>query len=1118
MELDSKSGGGGGAGGSLPALPGSSSPSSSRVDIIARLHARRLAILNQRGVNGGNGVKRKLGVIPEDGGREGGSSASASSSAASSSSPSLSAAMPPPPAKRPKGGGVSSTAASISASFTSMPRPVRVTSPDGELAALEALDCKWLLDLEGECAGMRSRGGEFGADVLNDGEYRKWLGEYGVVEGGGGGGVDGMVISGALDVKYVASGPASGGGSVGSKVTLSAASTSTSTSAAASSLPAPPRVVMPKSARAGDVMVPDYEGGVEGWDRDLKGCGPVGGGGASGGSGPVRSMSSSSTSTSAPSAPAPPPPPLLPLPLPPSIQVFEMALLWELETKILTGKRWVNRGVPHREEVLKRRAECGGVEPGRRLERFAPPVWNIEGMEAGGGGAAVQLDHLCTHVEQVTDPMPPFRKVYRVWVCGVDVGTFPSRQKFEHIWKRNDLSDYVKEGWHIDNTVLERWGVGELGELGVLGPSLQKMQPVEDPFAYLFERRKESWWWRVKGSGGGGTGMGGGGCAGGGVGGGILGNPDVKLANSHNSHPSVTSPPTVRLGNREDDCDYSASYEIFSRGEKRVRDLEKLTGRKDGSEMWYVKIRGGPWNEEREGRIGYFFNRESAVHYFDHQMATDWKRWGRDIWLGRAAWDQKFAAGLGRMLNLAVKIANVGEKKWIMIKDEEGEDECVLEHRYWAPDEDDDEEDEDGELSRMEDAVRHGDVKEVPPPFCISALDPKAKLKLHKMDEIDYLFDVVPIDWWDEDVTFAQCNAFLAYVHAWNLRRPYDEHGGMKSYIQADVGYLLVDSKEGDGQKHQFLARVDADDLESLDPLRMVDSDRTRWRNDERGYPFMMPAQTRKKEDYHLMDDHRFRGRLIFLHRVVAFTLPRDAGRMRDHRWDYLRGPMSQKVVDHVYGDLLDARSSQLRIISRRENFQNLGPASDNMTGITGIKLKYLLNGQQRYVVEWKEYDPDTKTVGRAIGRFKTLVEAAHQRLINMEKYDVMRQLNGHWRELWRRPHTLWEQRWIDVSENPKAAWVFNAPYPPPDGAPVRPVPHLGLWEIYRQGRWKMYTNDMQVADCDQKRLAILRASYKGGENKPRKRLTLQEKLSRRAAEREKRKQRDEEEERNRGE
>src|ERR1041385_9191298 len=156
MELDSKSKSGGGAGGSSPA---SSCPSPS--DIIARLHARRLAILNERGVNGGNGVKRKLGVIPEDGGREGGSSASASSSAASSSSPSLSAAMPPPPAKRPKGvgGGVSSTAAFISASSTSMPRPVRVTSHDGELAALEALDRKWLLDLEGEWAGSTSAGG-----------------------------------------------------------------------------------------------------------------------------------------------------------------------------------------------------------------------------------------------------------------------------------------------------------------------------------------------------------------------------------------------------------------------------------------------------------------------------------------------------------------------------------------------------------------------------------------------------------------------------------------------------------------------------------------------------------------------------------------------------------------------------------------------------------------------------------------------------------------------------------------------------------------------------------------------------------------------------------------------
>lgn len=54
------------------------------------------------------------------------------------------------------------------------------------------------------------------------------------------------------------------------------------------------------------------------------------------------------------------------------------------------------------------------------------------------------------------------------------------------------------------------------------------------------------------------------------------------------------------------------------------------------------------------------------------------------------------------------------------------------------------------------------------------------------------------------------------------------------------------------------------------------------------------------------------------------------------HRW--IMKPPKNKVVDHINGNTLDNRRSNLRVVTRSENSQNrLGPSTHNKSGYRGV-------------------------------------------------------------------------------------------------------------------------------------------------------------------------------------
>ena len=81
----------------------------------------------------------------------------------------------------------------------------------------------------------------------------------------------------------------------------------------------------------------------------------------------------------------------------------------------------------------------------------------------------------------------------------------------------------------------------------------------------------------------------------------------------------------------------------------------------------------------------------------------------------------------------------------------------------------------------------------------------------------------------------------------------------------------------------------------------------------------------------------------------------------------------SQKV-DHINGDGTDNRINNLRLVSAKENQQNLKRRADNTTGVTGVH-PYKLNGKTKYrariTVDGAE---------KHLGIFETVGEAAKVR------------------------------------------------------------------------------------------------------------------------------------------
>lgn len=123
------------------------------------------------------------------------------------------------------------------------------------------------------------------------------------------------------------------------------------------------------------------------------------------------------------------------------------------------------------------------------------------------------------------------------------------------------------------------------------------------------------------------------------------------------------------------------------------------------------------------------------------------------------------------------------------------------------------------------------------------------------------------------------------------------------------------------------------------------------------------------EQDLHLLTNHKWcfsqvgrthyakrgcNGRFIYLHREIM-------------------KPDSGLSVDHINGDGLDNRRSNLRIVTHAQNMQNRRTQKNNKSGFIGVSM--LKSGKKRV----KKYIADIRTNGKSIrlGYFLTPHEAA---------------------------------------------------------------------------------------------------------------------------------------------
>lgn len=104
-----------------------------------------------------------------------------------------------------------------------------------------------------------------------------------------------------------------------------------------------------------------------------------------------------------------------------------------------------------------------------------------------------------------------------------------------------------------------------------------------------------------------------------------------------------------------------------------------------------------------------------------------------------------------------------------------------------------------------------------------------------------------------------------------------------------------------------FLALIDESDLPLVSDFKWFAADGNRTRYAHRTINFMQSG--------------RKTARIIRMHRLIVEAKPGD-------------------IVDHINGNGLDNRRTNLRIVSHAENCQNrIGPRSDNKSGANGVYL-----------------------------------------------------------------------------------------------------------------------------------------------------------------------------------
>lgn len=102
-------------------------------------------------------------------------------------------------------------------------------------------------------------------------------------------------------------------------------------------------------------------------------------------------------------------------------------------------------------------------------------------------------------------------------------------------------------------------------------------------------------------------------------------------------------------------------------------------------------------------------------------------------------------------------------------------------------------------------------------------------------------------------------------------------------------------------------------------------------------------------------------------------------GQYKSHRavWLYMTGHWPVGDIDHIDGDGLNNRFTNLREVSRSINCRNQIRRVSNTTGISGVSWcnAYLIGKRWRVVV-----------AGRECGRFETLLDAVAQRFRSMKE------------------------------------------------------------------------------------------------------------------------------------
>lgn len=91
-----------------------------------------------------------------------------------------------------------------------------------------------------------------------------------------------------------------------------------------------------------------------------------------------------------------------------------------------------------------------------------------------------------------------------------------------------------------------------------------------------------------------------------------------------------------------------------------------------------------------------------------------------------------------------------------------------------------------------------------------------------------------------------------------------------------------------------------------------------------------------------------------------------------------INAPNNELVVDHINGDVLDNRKSNLRITTQKNNSRNLSLAKNNMTGVTGVGKTPNGKYRARIMVNRKEI---------RLGTFEGLREATIARKKAEKKY-----------------------------------------------------------------------------------------------------------------------------------